>query len=222
MADAVVRVVFEPDSPPCPVGSPVETSIRIAAMNAAHLHLLTTHAPVMGTFFGLCLLLFALLQNSEELKRVALLVFVVAALLALPAYLSGESASDLLRKLMPGMTRDESDQHAEIAALALAGSLGLGVVSLVGLIRFRIDRKLAAGFLALVLLLAVMDCALLGWTANLGGKIRHLEIRSQTLVVPAPTLAAGGFPRSAHDSRSPPFPQGKILAAFAPQPPARQ
>lgn len=159
-------------------------------MNAAHFHLLTTHAPVMGTLFGLCLMLLALRQKSEELKRVALLGFVVAALLALPAYLSGPSASDLLRRSMPGMTMDAGDQHAEIAILALAGSLGLGGVSLAGLIRFRNGRKLPASYLVLVLLLAVVACGLLSWAANLGGKIRHLEIRSQTLVMPVPTLPA--------------------------------
>ena len=153
-------------------------------MNPAHLHLITTHVPVMGTFFGLCLLLLALLRKSEELKRVALLVFVVAALLALPAYLSGPSAADLLRRLMPGMTMDAGDQHVEIAILALAGSLALGAVSLVGLILFRKGRSLSASFLVLVLLLAVLSCGLLSWTANLGGKIRHLEIRPQTSALP--------------------------------------
>jgi hypothetical protein len=138
----------------------------------------------MGTFFGLCLLLFALLRKSEELKRVALLVFVVTALVALPAYLSGSSASDLLKRLMPGMTMDAGDQHAEIAILALVGSLVLGAVSLVGLILFRKGRRLPAGFLTFVLLLAVFTCGLLGWTANLGMKIRHIEIRPQTSAKP--------------------------------------
>lgn len=130
-------------------------------MNPALLHLITTHVPVMGTLFGLCLLLLALLRRSEELKRAALLVFVVAALLALPAYLSGPSASGLLRRLMPGMTMDAGDQHAEIAILALVGSLVLGAVSLVGLILFRKGRSLPAGWLVLVLLLALFACGLL-------------------------------------------------------------
>ena len=159
-------------------------------MNPAHLHLTISHAPVMGTFFGLCLLLFALLRKSEELKRVALLVFVMAALLALPTYLSGPSASDLLRRLMPGMTMDADDQHAESAILALAGSLALGVVSLAGLILFRNGRKPPTSFLVFVLLLAILSCGLLSWTANLGGKIRHIEIRPQTSAMPIWTLAA--------------------------------
>jgi len=154
-------------------------------MNPAQIHLATTHAPVLGTVFALGLLLLAILRKSEELKRVALLGFVVAALLALPAYLTGAPASEVLREFTPGMTMDASDQHAESAILAFVSSLMLGVVALAGLIHFRKGRKLPASFLGFVLLLAMVDCGLLGWTANLGGRIRHLEIGSQSSTAPA-------------------------------------
>jgi len=171
-------------------------------MNPAHLHLITTHVPVMGTFFGLCLLLFALLRKSEELKRTALLVFVVAALLTLPAHLSGPPASDLLRKSMPGLTMDAGDQHAEIAILALVGSLAVGAVSLAGLILFRKSRSLPAGFLVLVLLMAMLSCGLLTWTANFGGRIRHLEIRPQTSARPIWAVGACTFPHASAPGKS--------------------
>lgn len=153
-------------------------------MNPAHLHLITTHVPVLGTFFGLCLLLLALLRKSEDLRRVALLVFVAAALTALPSYFSGQPASNLLRRLLPGTTADAGDQHAEVAIVALLGVLALGVAALVGLVVFRKGRSLPAGFLIFVLLLAGVACGLLGWTANLGGRIRHLEIRPQSSMLP--------------------------------------
>jgi asparagine N-glycosylation enzyme membrane subunit Stt3 len=59
-------------------------------MNWAHIHLSLNHLPVVGTFFGVLLLLLALLRKSEELKRVSLGVFVLTALLALPVYFTGE------------------------------------------------------------------------------------------------------------------------------------
>ena len=55
-------------------------------MNPAHLHLMLNHIPVLGTAF--CMALgWALIQKSEELKRVSLGAFVIVALLAIPAYL---------------------------------------------------------------------------------------------------------------------------------------
>ena len=63
-------------------------------MNAIHVHLMLTHVPVLGTVFGLGLLLVALWRRSDEVKKVALGVFVLAALFAVPVYLTGEPAED--------------------------------------------------------------------------------------------------------------------------------
>ena len=68
-------------------------------MNATHLHLMLNHIPVLGTVFGLGLLVFALWRKSEELKKAALGIFLIVALLAVPVYLTGEPAegvADLL------------------------------------------------------------------------------------------------------------------------------
>ena len=50
-------------------------------MNPAHLHLMLNHIPVLGTAFGLGLLAFALWRRSDELKKTALGVFVLVALM---------------------------------------------------------------------------------------------------------------------------------------------
>jgi uncharacterized membrane protein len=150
-------------------------------MNAAYLHLAGTHLPVVGTLFGLGLFVYGLLRKSEELRRTGLLVFLVAALLAVPAYRTGAAAVSLLKRAAPGMPPDPTDQHAEVAILALTGSLVLGVVSLLGLICFRKGKRLPGAFLALVLLMAVVSSVLMTWTATLGGRIRHPEIRNSSI-----------------------------------------
>ena len=65
-------------------------------MDAAHLHLMLNHIPVLGTAFGMALIAWALFRKSEELKRVSLGVFVIIALLAVPAYLTGEPAEEIV------------------------------------------------------------------------------------------------------------------------------
>jgi uncharacterized membrane protein len=145
-------------------------------MNAAHAHLLLNHLPVLGTAFGVLLMLLAFVRKSDELKRVGLGVFVAAALSAAPAYFTGESAEDSVEE-RPGISKAMIHEHentAEGAAVALAV---LGAVSLAGLVRFRraacVPNWLSVSSLALAIVVAV----LMARTAGLGGRIQHPEIR---------------------------------------------
>jgi hypothetical protein len=147
-------------------------------MNAAHLHLLITHVPTMAAIFGLGLLILGLFKRSEELKQTSLLFFVMAGASAIPAYLTGAPAHEILIKMPIPVSLDASDQHAEVAILALAAASALGIVSLAGLIRYRRGKLLPASFIALTLFLALITSATMAWTAHLGGKIRHPEIHS--------------------------------------------
>jgi protein-S-isoprenylcysteine O-methyltransferase Ste14 len=148
-------------------------------MNPAHLHLMMTHIPVLGTAFGLGLFLVSLFRGSEESKRISLWVFFLSAVAALPTYLTGRPAGALLLKLMPGMSMDPGDQHAEVAVLALTASLVLGAVALAGLVGFRRRPALPSWFAGLSLTLALVSAATLIWTASLGGKIRHPEVQQK-------------------------------------------
>lgn len=156
-------------------------------MNAAHVHLLLNHLPLLGTAFGVLLLMVAFGRRSDELKRVSLGVFVAAALMVLPTYLTGEPAEDVVERL-PGVSRPIIEEHEEAAGVA-AGALGvLGAISLAGLVRFRrsaLPDRLAVS--ALVLAFGVVG--LMARTANLGGRIRHVEIRPQDGVMQAPGSA---------------------------------
>ena len=149
-------------------------------MNPAHLHLIVTHLPVLGSVFGVVLLLLALIRRSEELKRAAFTIFIVAALLAVPTYLTGQPASTVLMKAVPGMSMDKGDQHAEVAVLALVAASVLGVAALAGLLVYRKGKQVPGWLTALALCLAVLTAALMAWTANLGGQVRHTEIKTET------------------------------------------
>lgn len=146
-------------------------------MNATHLHLVLNHIPVLGTVFGLLLLAFATWKNSADTKRAALGLFSLAAMAAIPTYLTGEPAEDVVEGL-PGVLAALVERHEEAAGVALAGVLVLGVAAVVGLVFFRQSRQMPRWYSMLVLSCALVVSGLLGWAASIGGQIRHTEIQS--------------------------------------------
>ena len=145
-------------------------------MNWAHVHLMLNHLPVLGTVFGFALLAWAVLRRNETLQRAALGTFVLAALAAIPVFLTGEPSEDLVERLA-GTAEQAIEAHEEAAVVALIAIEALGALALAALVLFRkrgIPRPLAGA--ALVFALATA-----GWmaqTANLGGRIRHAELRT--------------------------------------------
>ncbi len=147
-------------------------------MNPTHLHLLLNHSPVLGTIFGLSLLLLGLAQKSAAVKQAALGTFVVVALLSVPVYLTGEPAEAGVKGL-PGVSDQLMEQHEQAATVAFIGVLVLGVTALVGLSLFRRGKLVPAWLSSALLAAGLIVSGLMAWTANLGGQIRHSEIRGQ-------------------------------------------
>jgi uncharacterized membrane protein len=145
-------------------------------MNTTHLHLLLNHVPVLGTVFGLLILLIGCWRKSDELKKAALILFTLTTLVTVPVYLTGEPAEDAVERL-PGVSKSIIEKHEEAAVVAFTGIIVLGVVSLVGLLRYRHDRILPPWFTSSAIVASLIVCGLMAWTSNLGGQVRHTEIR---------------------------------------------
>ena len=144
-------------------------------MNPVHIHLLLNHVPVIGTLVAIALLAWALLRRKPELTRASLAMFVVFALAGIVVYFTGEPAEHLVEDL-PGVSHDAIEAHEEAALLATALLGGLGALALGGLVAFRRALSVPRGFAVLALGLSLLSATAMGWTANLGGKIRHTEI----------------------------------------------
>jgi uncharacterized membrane protein len=145
-------------------------------MNAAHLHLVLTHLPIFASLFGLVLFACSLRQRSQELRRAGFWILLLAGLSALPTYLTGRPANALLVRLMPGMSADPGDQHAEVAVIALTSAIVLGSLALLGLVLYRRNKPQPAWFSALTVGLALITLGTMLWTATLGARIRHSEL----------------------------------------------
>jgi uncharacterized membrane protein len=146
-------------------------------MNLAHLHLLLNHLPIIGTIFGLGLFLVSLVGKSDHLTRASLGVFCFIALLAIPAYQSGNAAQQAIQSL-PGVSATLIEAHQDSALLALVFVEITGAVAWFGMWRSRRVSRPARGIWSAVLLLSIVTVGLMARTGNTGGEIRHPEIRS--------------------------------------------
>ena len=151
-------------------------------MNPAHLHIILNHIPVIGIPFGVALLVWGFFRKSQEVKRTGLVVFVAIALVTIPTYLTGKAAEDMVEHL-PGVSDDLIENHEAAAVIALVATSILGGLSL---IRLLIPARFAAVGAPLTVLVFVFSLGVAGWlarTANLGGRIRHPEIRQSSTLV---------------------------------------
>lgn len=153
-------------------------------MSSAHIHLLLNHIPLMGAAIGFLLLAGGMLKKSADLKKISLWIFVVAALITIPVYLTGEPAEGIVEHL-PGVSEPIIEQHESAALLSLVSFEVLGVVSLAALFLSRRAGEVTKASAVSVLVLAVIALGLMARAANLGGQVRHTEIRSGATAVSA-------------------------------------
>lgn len=149
--------------------------------NYAEIHLLLNHVPILGSIFGVALLAAGLLRKSEELKKAALVLFIVCGVLAIPVYLTGEPSEEIVEHL-PGVSEEFIEEHEESALITLVGIELVALVALAGLILARNKRNAPAAITSLCFILALAASLIAARTAYLGGQIRHSEIRSNAQI----------------------------------------
>lgn len=165
-------------------------------MNAAELHLALNHVPIIGTIFGFLLLAYGRARGSDPVVRAAFWALTVTGLAAVGVYFTGEPAEHLVEELAR-TSESALEAHEGMALWAAIGGGALGLISLFGLYRYK-REPIATGYSALTLVAALIVSGILGWTAYLGGQIRHPELRPD-FTVPAEEEAA-----AAEESAAPP------------------
>lgn len=144
-------------------------------MTILHLHLLLNHIPVVGALFALLLFALALTRRETVSVKFALAFTAAMAAVAAVVYFTGGAAEEAVENLA-GVTERSINRHEEAAELTTIVFGILGGFSLVALLALR-SRK-PPKWVALAGLVGSLGVsALMGWTANLGGQIRHTEIQ---------------------------------------------
>lgn len=146
-------------------------------MSGVHIHLLLNHIPILGSVFGVIVLIVGLISNAANFKRLGLGTLVVAALFAIPVYLTGEPAEEAVEQL--NIKESVIEAHEEAGELAFWGIIAVGGLALVTLLWEVINRVQIKGMHYLILVLGLVVSGYMGYVGNLGGKIRHTEIRAE-------------------------------------------
>ena len=145
-------------------------------MNQAHIHLIVNHVPIVGSLFALILLGVGVLRKNDTLTQAGLVAVLAAGLLCLPAQLTGEGAAAIVQD-MPRVSRALIANHAAAAEQGFWVLESAAALALFGLL-LRKNASPKARLLALLTLLATaLSFGLLARAGNLGGQIRHTEIR---------------------------------------------
>ena len=143
-----------------------------------HLHLMSSHIPVIGILLLLPLLLIALLRNSDELSKIGLMGIVGIALASVVVYLTGEPTEEGVENLS-GISKAMIERHESVALISTVTLALFGLLALGALIRMR-KKPVSRGVVIAALIGTTALTGAFAWTANLGGQIRHSEITTSS------------------------------------------
>lgn len=147
--------------------------------DATHIHLLLNHLPILGSLFGLLLLLAGIRMRNRSLEHAAFLTLIIVSLSTLPVSLSGEEAEHTVEKL-PHTSKSYLEKHEDMANNSLWLAIPTGVISLFAL-GLSVSRRKRNRILSnLTLLLAASTFAIMVLIGNYGGKITHSELRKDS------------------------------------------
>jgi len=138
------------------------------------------HIPLLGLIFGAALLAYGLWRGTDDVQKASLGLLAVAGLSAIAVYLTGEPAEEVVEGLA-GVSHDAVEAHEEWGWYALVAGVATGGLALGTLLLGWARSRLGRGAVVLTLVLALLSSGLIGYTANLGGKISHPELRGETV-----------------------------------------
>jgi uncharacterized membrane protein len=146
-------------------------------MNQAHFHLVVNHLPIILPIGGVIVLVGGIFVRSEIVKRMAYLLFSIAALSTVASMSSGEGAEEVVENIA-GVTENFIHEHEEKAEVFAVFSYLLGALSLIGMWASWKSKGFATILSYAILILSLVVIFLGKQTGTSGGEIRHTEIRS--------------------------------------------
>lgn len=146
-------------------------------MNDAHLHMVVNHFPIIGTIFGLGILITGLLLKNNSVKNIAYSLLVVAAVFAALSMGTGEGAEEMVEDL-PSVGKQIIHEHEELAEKFALVLYATGALALIALFLSYRKNSLEKYVALATVGLALVAVVLAKEVGTSGGEIRHTEIRN--------------------------------------------
>lgn len=146
-------------------------------MDATHMHLALTHFPIVGTFLGILILAYGQFFKKDDIKKVALVTFVLMSILTIPVFLTGSEAEETVENLA-GVSEQLIENHEELAEKAIWLMGLLGILSIFNFIAILKKWSFVKIISLITLVVSLGTFVLFAKVGNEGGKIRHTEIRT--------------------------------------------
>jgi uncharacterized protein YacL len=145
-------------------------------MNGAHFHLMINHAPVFGAVAVVGLAVWTKIKRGPALEQLNFIVMTLVGLVSIPAYLTGEPAEKVVEHL-PDVTEALIERHEDFAMYGLILGIIIGVLGLIGLYLNYKDKRAFDILWKAEIVIGIIFMAMMFFVSNLGGQIRHTEIR---------------------------------------------
>ncbi|MFN5025391.1 MAG: hypothetical protein ACK4Y6_06360 [Bacteroidota bacterium] len=149
-------------------------------MNAAHVHLLVNHLPILFPLAGIMVLVIGFTTKSDSVKRASYILFILGACGAFIAMQSGERAEEIAESI--GLSNYFIERHEESAEVFAIVSYILGSISILGFWAVTKQKSFATALGIVILSVAVIAMYFAKETGTTGGEIRHTEIRTDSTI----------------------------------------
>ena len=135
-------------------------------MNSAFLLTALMYAPICAVVIGISILVVALMQRSTQLRDTSYGFFVIAALFAIPAFLSGQG-----REIVD-VAQAANNMSINPMKLSLLATEILGSLSFIALVLERLGLQFFAPCAELIVVIGALTTASLTYSTNLGSHVR--------------------------------------------------
>lgn len=146
-------------------------------VNAAHVHLILNHIPIVGIPVVLIFLVSGVLLENNGLRQISLLFLIGLSATTIGVFSTGDGAEEILEKVSPAIEEFFIESHETASQVSLGLTLLMGIGAIHAYTR-ELRGYIGTGASKIAILLAFVASCSLGYTAYLGGKINHEELRA--------------------------------------------